>query len=80
MTIVGLLGLTSACLGAVGTICLFHGSFAFEATEGGPFGGPELSAHNRKVTVKNRRRLIWQRSGLLLLLLSFILQGCGALI
>jgi hypothetical protein len=65
-----ILGLLSAVLGAAGTILLFFGSFAYEAPT--VYMNEELLANMIK---RNKRRQFQQRSGLILLLLSFVLAG-----
>lgn len=72
--------LISAVIGAAGTAALFKGSFALEPLPGATWGGPILDAYNLDVIAKNKRRMIWQRSGLALLLTSFLMQGVGALV
>jgi uncharacterized BrkB/YihY/UPF0761 family membrane protein len=70
MTATKLLGLASACLGALGTALLYRGSFSNESF--GAWMDPQLIAEQ---TQRNLSRQQLQRLGLALLTLSFILQG-----
>jgi hypothetical protein len=64
------LGLVSAVFGALGTISLFKGSFAFEQ----PMAlSNKLDRQERHI--RNVRCLVFQRIGLGFLLLSFVLQA-----
>ena len=69
------LNLASAAAGAIGTMLLFSGSFAYEQ-----LGGYANQALVDKVRARNKRRQTSQRIGLCLLLLSFLLQGAGAVV
>ena len=79
MTLVQYEGLTSAVLGAIGTLILFFSSYTLQATEGGVFGSPEITEHNNKIKAKNFKRLYWQRIGLGFLCASFAVQGLSVL-
>lgn len=72
--------LISAVLGATGTAVLFKGSFAFEPIPGMSWGGPDLAQYNLGIIANNKRRLNLQRAGLVLLLISFFVQGLGAVL
>jgi hypothetical protein len=67
--------LGSAALGAIGTIVLFRSSYAFKSLEGGVFGSAALTEFNNRVTAENRRRDKWQKTGLVFLCLSFVVQA-----
>ena len=69
MTLDHAFGLASALSGALGTISLFKGSFVFEQPP--TFGKPD----RQEQYARNLRRLGFQRIGLALILLSFILGG-----
>jgi hypothetical protein len=73
-------GLVSAILGAMGTIFLFFSSYALQSLEGGIFGSDQLTESNKHIKAKNRCRLIWQRIGLLFLLMSFAAQAIALLL
>lgn len=77
MTGVQYTGLSSAVLGAIGTIILFFNSYALEPFEGGVFGSDAVTEHNNHVRDKNKNRLRWQRVGLAFLCLSFSVQAVG---
>jgi hypothetical protein len=55
-------------LGAGGTACLYKGTFGFESFS--PYANNKLS---QEMSARNKRRLLMQRLGLGLLLLSFLL-------
>jgi hypothetical protein len=73
-------GLVSAILGATGTIILFFSSYALQPLEGGFFGSDELTECNNRIKAKNRRRHRWQRIGLGVLCLSFVVQAVASLL
>jgi hypothetical protein len=68
-------GLLSAALGAGGTLLLFLGSFAYEGF---------AQYYNQQMideqTKRNKRRGMLQRTGLGLLMLSFVLAGFGVVL
>jgi hypothetical protein len=76
VTAVKIFGLLSATLGAGGTFLLFFGTFGYEG-----FG----AYYNRQMidaqVKRNKKRQIFQRVGLALLMASFVLAGlsvwCG---
>ena len=63
-------GLLSAALGASGTLLLFFGSFAYEGFT--PYSDQQKIDEQTK---RNKRRRLLQRTGLGLLMLSFVLAG-----
>ena len=70
MTISRIVGLLSAVTGAVGTLLLFFGGFAYEQ--------PSYYANQKLIDAmvkRNKRRQLLQRTGLGLLMLSFVLAG-----
>ena len=75
MTAVQITALASALLGAGGTVLLFLGTFGFQTLEGAVWGGPEVDKQNAVIKRENRKRARRQKVGLLLLLLSFSVQG-----
>ncbi len=75
MTGLQITGLTSAILGAIGTIILFIGSYALQPLQGGFFGSDAIDNSNNQIKVKNVRRLLLQRTGLVFLCLSFSAQA-----
>lgn len=79
MTLIQYEGLTSAALGAIGTLILFFSSYTFQATEGGVFGSSEITEYNKSIKAKNAKRLYWQRIGLGFLCASFAIQGLSVL-
>ena len=66
-TIAKIVEIASAVLGATGTGFLYKGTFGFE-------GFPFYANHKRitDMSARNKRRLLMQRTGLTLLLLSFL--------
>ncbi len=70
-------GVIAAALGALGTGILFQYSYTMQPQIGSPFGGPILDAHNNNIRAKNATRIRWQKVGLGLLFLSFIVQAVG---
>ena len=70
MTAAQIVGLLSAVSGAVGTLFLFFGSFAYEQLS--PYSNPEII---RDIAKRNKRRQFRQGVGLGLLMLSFVLAG-----
>jgi hypothetical protein len=70
VTAAQIVGLLSAVSGAVGTLFLFFGSFAYEQLS--PYTNPEII---RDLAKRNKRRQFRQRIGLGLLMLSFVLAG-----
>jgi hypothetical protein len=70
VTAAQIVGLLSAVSGAVGTLFLFFGSFAYEQLS--PYSNPEII---RDMAKRNQRRQFRQRIGLGLLMLSFVLAG-----
>ncbi|MGO9769439.1 MAG: hypothetical protein ACLPSW_07755 [Roseiarcus sp.] len=71
--------LIAAGFGAVGTFILFKYSYTVEPLQGSPFGGPILDAHNEIIRAKNAIRIRWQKCGLVLLFVSFVVQVVAAL-
>jgi hypothetical protein len=70
-----IVGLLSAISGAVGTLLLFFGSFAYEQ--------PSYYANQKLIddmVKRNKRRQLLQRTGLGLLMLSFVLGGASVAI
>ena len=70
MTTPHIVGLLSAVSGAVGTLFLFFGSFAYEQLS--PYVNSKIIDDMAK---RNKRRQLRQRIGLGLLMLSFVLAG-----
>jgi hypothetical protein len=70
VTTTQMVGLLSAASGAVGTIFLFFGSFAYEQPSA--YMSPELIGDMVK---RNKKRQFRQRIGLGLLMISFFLAG-----
>jgi hypothetical protein len=75
MTIPHIVGLLSAVSGAVGTLFLFFGSFAYE----------QLSPYVNSTIIddmagRNRKRQFRQRIGLGFLMLSFVLGGASVVL
>ncbi len=68
------INLVAAALGALGTMILFHWSFAFEGFF--YWTTNELAKAQGEC---NRRRQIMQRIGLALILASFVVQGVAQL-
>jgi hypothetical protein len=69
-----ILGLVSAASGAFGTLLLFFGSFAYEQP------AYYMSKNAIDVMVKrNKRRQVFQRMGLGLIMLSFVVAGLSVL-
>lgn len=79
MTVPQWITLVSAILGAAGTLVLFQGSHALEAVQGSFFGSTTTDADAEATRVRNIKRMRIQRIGLCLILLSFVVQGLGAL-
>jgi hypothetical protein len=77
MTHVQYAGLGSAALGAIGTIVLFRSSYAFQPLQGGVFGSPAIADRNNRIKTENHRRDKWQKTGLVFLCLSFVVQAVG---
>jgi len=75
VTATKIFGLLSAVLGAGGTILLFFGSFAYEGF--GAYYNQEMIDAQVK---RNKRRGMLQRTGLVLLMLSFVLAGFGVVL
>jgi len=69
-----MLGLVSAACGAVGTLLLFFGSFAYEQT---PYYSNQTMLD--AMVKRNKRRRMLQRAGLGLIMLSFVLAGLSVL-
>jgi hypothetical protein len=69
-----ILGLVSAASGAIGTLLLFFGSFAYEQPP--YYTKPAMIAALIK---RNKRRQLLQRTGLGLIMLSFVLAGFSVL-
>ena len=80
MTLSQYMNVTSAVLGAGGTGSLFFGSWTSEPFEGGVLGSDALSHYNDGVRARNRRRLLAQRGGLVLLMIGFLLEGVAAVV
>ncbi|MGO8738184.1 hypothetical protein [Rhodoblastus sp.] len=66
------INLTAAACGAVGTFLLFKGSFAFEAPAA--YMNKQLID---EMIARNLRRYRFQRAGLSLLMVSFLLAGAA---
>jgi hypothetical protein len=75
VTAAQIVGLLSAVSGAVGTLFLFFGSFAYEQLS--PYSNPEII---RDMAKRNKRRQFRQRIGLGLLMLSFVLAGISVVL
>ena len=75
MTAAQIVGLLSAVSGAVGTLFLFFGSFAYEQLS--PYTNPEII---RDIAKRNKRRQFRQGVGLGLLMLSFVLAGSNVVL
>jgi hypothetical protein len=73
-------GLLSAILGALGTITLFFSSYAFQPLIGGVFGSPAITEDNNRIKEQNLRRSSWQKVGLAVLCLSFVVQAVACLL
>jgi hypothetical protein len=69
------LSLLSALAGIAGTIVLFNGSFAYETMM--HWSSRDMAS---QMAQRNRRRKRLQQVGLGLLLVSFVLQGIGAVV
>jgi hypothetical protein len=75
VTTTQIIGLLSAVSGAVGTLFLFFGSFAYEQ--------PSYYANQKLIDdmiKRNKRRQLLQRTGLGLLMLSFVLGGASVVL
>jgi hypothetical protein len=77
MTGIQYAGLCSAAFGAIGTAVLFRYSYTFQPKEGGVFGSNALTEFNNRIDTENRCRGKWQKVGLALLCLSFLIQAVG---
>jgi len=77
MTRIQYAGLSSAILGAIGTIVLFLNSYADQPLEGGVFGSDEITDSNNHIKAKNHSRHKWQKVGLVFLSLSFFVQAAS---
>jgi hypothetical protein len=75
LTIGKTIALASAVAGAIGTLLIYRGSFAFESP--GFIVDDELM---KKINARNRRRHILQRLGLGLLMISFVLAGISVVL
>lgn len=75
MTAMQYAGLGSAALGAIGTIVLFFSSYTFKPLQGGVFGSPAITEFNNHIKIENCRRDKWQKTGLVFLCLSFVVQA-----
>lgn len=67
-----IVNLAAAASGALGTALLFKGSFAYEA--------PAAWANQKFIDdmkARNSRRAVFQKSGLSLIMLSFLLAGAS---
>jgi hypothetical protein len=72
VTIIKIMNLASAACGVLGALALYNGSFAYEHP------GFLADAQNKMINEmwgRNRRRQRWQRFGLGLITISFLLQG-----
>jgi hypothetical protein len=78
MSAIQLMSLTAAAAGILGTALLFLGTYGFEPREGAAFYGPILEKWNKGVESRNATRRRQQRIGLVLLGVSFLLQGAVA--
>jgi hypothetical protein len=72
-------GLISPILGTIGTAMMFFGSYTLQPLESGPFENNAVTECNNRIKVKNRRHHWWQRVGIALLCLSFVVQIIAAL-
>jgi hypothetical protein len=75
MTVAKVIGLLSAAAGAVGTLLLFFGSFAYEQPPA--YFTKEMADGLRE---RNRRRQRLRRVGLGFLMLSFVLGGISVIV
>jgi hypothetical protein len=72
--------LLSSVLGACGTSVLFFSSFTLEPREGAHFGSLEMDERNERIEARNNKRKIWQKIGLGLLCLSFVVQAVSVVL
>jgi hypothetical protein len=75
MTAAQVVGLLSAASGAVGTLFLFFGSFAYEQ--------PSAYMNHEFIDAmvkRNKRRRLFQNMGLGFLMLSFVLAGLSVML
>ena len=70
-----IIGILSAVSGAVGTGLLYKGSFAYEQLM--PYSNAEMVA---EMTKRNKSRNRFQRAGLALIMVSFVLAGVSVLL
>lgn len=73
-------GLVSALFGASGTAILYFFSYTDQPVEGSPLGGPQLTAWNERIKIKNKRWKRLQRAGFALLCISFVIQASAAFV
>jgi hypothetical protein len=71
--------LTSAGLGAIGTIAIFYGSITMEPLSQGPFAEAAVE-WNAQILARNRIRVRFQLFGLILLMLAFLTQGLSVFV
>jgi hypothetical protein len=71
--------LAAAVLGATGTLILFVTSYVDRPLEGAVWGGPMVTAANENIRAEDAWNRRWQRAGIGLLMLSFIVQIVAAL-
>lgn len=72
--------LAAASLGAVGTIFLFFGTYGLEPYGVAFWAGPDTGKQMEMTTRRNKRRTALQRTGLALLLASFVAEGIAAVL
>lgn len=72
------LGLTSAVIGATGTLVLYLSSYATESVGAVGAFAEAIMPEIERIKRENVRRRPWQRVGLALLGVSFVLQGIAA--
>jgi hypothetical protein len=70
-----IVGLISALSGAAGTWLLYKGSFAYEQLM--PYVN---NAMIDEISKRNKKRHAFQRAGLILIMISFLLAGIGVLL
>lgn len=70
MNVAKTVNIASSVIGAIGTVLMYRGTFGLVAA--GAYMNTALLAETKKA---NDRRQLLQRSGLLLLTVSFFLQG-----
>lgn len=68
------LQIAATVIGLSGTLLMFFNSHSLIPYESSVFGSDEIVEHDRLVEKRNKRMLFWQRFGVGLLTLSFMLQ------